>query len=291
MLNAEILNICLALLGLLSLCLTTSSLSDTARGRRAIAEFHRALDIAGESCLHLLKALDATTTFLLSCLRNLVAAHWFPVVSMFCLRFLAGVPAAVRLYNFCIPPLWLSISTRAWIPMLAILSKIGIFLCSRIEPETSSWLEFMPVVFFTASIIGSVRERFRTAGSSPIAPVVAAESNCLIDITNPQLQEIQEELACCVCKDFMTRPYTISPCGHSGCLECLQNTFCAGRNGAEESTRPNVIHMAKSCPECRERVYTRPIPSFALQKVIKVLDPQKPSLVRENVDEWSRIFR
>uniref|UniRef100_A0A3P9J0Y3 Tripartite motif-containing protein 16-like n=1 Tax=Oryzias latipes TaxID=8090 RepID=A0A3P9J0Y3_ORYLA len=56
----------------------------------------------------------------------------------------------------------------------------------------------------------------------------------------------KEKLICSICLDLQKDPVTI-PCGHSYCLECIQN-FWSG----EEPKAP-------SCPQCRQSFTSRPV--------------------------------
>uniref|UniRef100_A0A3B3HMI9 Uncharacterized protein n=1 Tax=Oryzias latipes TaxID=8090 RepID=A0A3B3HMI9_ORYLA len=56
----------------------------------------------------------------------------------------------------------------------------------------------------------------------------------------------KEKLICSICLDLQKDPVTI-PCGHSYCLECIQN-FWIG----EEPKAP-------SCPQCRQSFTSRPV--------------------------------
>uniref|UniRef100_A0A3B3DVG3 RING-type domain-containing protein n=1 Tax=Oryzias melastigma TaxID=30732 RepID=A0A3B3DVG3_ORYME len=56
---------------------------------------------------------------------------------------------------------------------------------------------------------------------------------------------LKEKLICSICLDLQKDPVTI-PCGHSYCLECIQNFW-----GEEQK--------ALSCPQCRQSFTSRPV--------------------------------
>uniref|UniRef100_A0A3Q1DED7 Uncharacterized protein n=1 Tax=Amphiprion ocellaris TaxID=80972 RepID=A0A3Q1DED7_AMPOC len=68
----------------------------------------------------------------------------------------------------------------------------------------------------------------------------------------------QEKLCCSICLDLLKYPVTI-PCGHSYCMGCIINFW-----------DDRTIH---SCPQCRQRFTSRPVPmkSTMLAKLVEEL--------------------
>ena len=87
--------------------------------------------------------------------------------------------------------------------------------------------------------------------------------------------------------------YSLSPCGHVGCLECLLNWFTTGQD-EEDTTDP--IHREKTCPQCRTLIVLPPTPSYVLKNIIEEIESSGPSPksrytpITNIVNPWSRIF-
>ncbi|KAJ6612784.1 hypothetical protein B0H10DRAFT_279613 [Mycena sp. CBHHK59/15] len=120
-----------------------------------------------------------------------------------------------------------------------------------------------------------------------------------VDPCNFQLEMIKTALQCPICKDLLTQPYTLDPCGHSFDLACLQKWFCTPpprQNEAHWASEPYpmafcLVDRDKTCPTCRTIVYL-PSPGYALKSVLSVLRPNGGGgeVVNEDYDPWMDIF-
>ncbi|KAJ7120983.1 hypothetical protein C8R44DRAFT_170821 [Mycena epipterygia] len=284
----------LILLGsFLLLCLTTTRPVDTLRNvHHIITECRATFAVAGElcwqSCRRVSESLVSAAICLTRFLWALGKAHGWPIIAIYGLRYVALNRST---WSQSRPALFISgyvhmamghISRFA----LATLSGLWSGFCSQIHP--ASGLEFLPVAALAAAIFRLVILEVQARTKPPSTPRHSAPK--ALHETYPQLQAIEASLQCCMCQDLLCQPYTLSPCGHSGCLECLQDWFCGSRRD-DGGFRPNVVFRAKKCPLCRALVPTRPTESFALRDVTSVLSPPgRQGVGRDEGDPWACIF-
>ncbi|KAM3916849.1 tripartite motif-containing protein 75-like [Leptodactylus fuscus] len=71
----------------------------------------------------------------------------------------------------------------------------------------------------------------------------------------------RKELTCCICLDIYTGPVTLL-CGHSFCMECIQDTF--------KTQKDNGVY---SCPECRTNFKSKPklLKNLRLNNIVETL--------------------
>ncbi|KAG8964108.1 hypothetical protein FRC03_002240 [Tulasnella sp. 419] len=111
-------------------------------------------------------------------------------------------------------------------------------------------------------------------------------------------ESVSTALTCQICWDILQKPYALNPCGHVCCLVCLQSWF-KGDDGSDPSVPPGhhrLNHLRKTCPYCRARIYSRPIPLFIVKTLIETLNkdeaeedtPSDP--INPNEDPWAGIF-
>ncbi|KAG5641794.1 hypothetical protein DXG03_004180 [Asterophora parasitica] len=119
---------------------------------------------------------------------------------------------------------------------------------------------------------------------------------------------IDTSMQCQICMDTLHRPYSLSPCGHVLCLNCLQEWFRKAPPAADDSDMdPNeqddphyILTRSKSCPCCRAVVTRRPVPIFVVKAITTALAKYKsgpgagsgrrsPSPDQE--DPWRGLFR
>ncbi|KAJ7760138.1 hypothetical protein DFH07DRAFT_1060139 [Mycena maculata] len=88
-----------------------------------------------------------------------------------------------------------------------------------------------------------------------------------------QLADVDASLACLICVDRLTQPYTLAPCGHTFDLECLQAWFrTAHPSPADEQLALTLdprgglfaLRRKKFCPLCHAEVVGCPAPAHAL---------------------------
>ncbi|KAJ7481742.1 hypothetical protein FB451DRAFT_136402 [Mycena latifolia] len=259
-----------ALLGFISLCLTTTSPSHTAR--RCQGAFAIAGGVFCRTRLHLSEWARSATLGLIDLLRALSRTHLVPLLIILGLRFLPGLPATLftpKFYERCsrLGMLWIIISKGirfALSPLLARLSGIWTRLCSPID--STSLVQFITPAMGLSAFYRLVR---------PVRPVVL-----VAHVPEPTvLQKIELELQCSICLQLFSQPYS-KPCGHTACLECLQKSFRTSAEG----------NFPKSCAECRGLVTTRPIKVFALKNIIDILSPGRNPPVPDDEDPWVGLF-
>ncbi|KAJ2160041.1 hypothetical protein GGF46_002552 [Coemansia sp. RSA 552] len=89
--------------------------------------------------------------------------------------------------------------------------------------------------------------------------------------------QIAETLQCAICLDTFTRPHSLV-CGHVFCLECLAPW----------------LQQNKRCPTCRTLVIHRPAVAFAVQDVIRCLNPSGAEPAADttgsSADPWAQLF-
>ncbi|KAL2311846.1 Ubiquitin-protein ligase E3 [Schizosaccharomyces pombe] len=67
-------------------------------------------------------------------------------------------------------------------------------------------------------------------------------------------QKIKKTLECPICTEALQRPFT-THCGHTYCYECLLNW----------------LKESKSCPTCRQKLYTQPSPAYLVYEIMNVV--------------------
>ncbi|KZT22282.1 hypothetical protein NEOLEDRAFT_1150117 [Neolentinus lepideus HHB14362 ss-1] len=110
---------------------------------------------------------------------------------------------------------------------------------------------------------------------------------------------MQERLTCEICLDLLHKPYSLAPCGHVACENCLVSWF-----GAEvPEPAPFHVFRVKKCPCCREEITERPAMAWKIKDMVEVLvksglaenlvpqpeEPEPAPRARER-DPWRGIF-
>ncbi|KAJ2849496.1 hypothetical protein IWW36_002595 [Coemansia brasiliensis] len=85
------------------------------------------------------------------------------------------------------------------------------------------------------------------------------------------LAQVGEALQCSICLDTLTQPHSLA-CGHTFCQHCLLQWLARHRQ----------------CPTCRAAVACRPIVAYAIQDILRCLNPD--SCEPEATDSWARLF-
>ncbi|KAJ1751263.1 hypothetical protein LPJ79_002215 [Coemansia sp. RSA 1821] len=88
---------------------------------------------------------------------------------------------------------------------------------------------------------------------------------------NRALAQISEALQCSICLDTLAQPHSLA-CGHTFCQRCLLQWLAR--------------HL--QCPTCRAAVAYRPIVAYAIQDILRCLDPD--SCQPEATDVWAQLF-
>ncbi|KAF7319538.1 RING-type domain-containing protein [Mycena chlorophos] len=120
------------------------------------------------------------------------------------------------------------------------------------------------------------------------------------------LAQLTQSLTCQVCLDPLHKPYSLSPCGHIACYNCLVQWFTSEPEDQHEGMPPRP----KTCPHCRARIRERPAEAWAIKDLVAGLvksglvegisqgPPPAPELPGpppedENgpADPWHNIFR
>ncbi|KAI0319646.1 hypothetical protein OF83DRAFT_1054593 [Amylostereum chailletii] len=114
------------------------------------------------------------------------------------------------------------------------------------------------------------------------------------------VSSIESTLQCQICMDILTKPFALGPCGHVLCQGCLQDWFRQAPIDPEDMDMDGeipLVHRKKTCPVCRTRVQSRPLPLFVLKTLLSTLDKAKPagglprpSPAPESADPWAGIF-
>ncbi|KAI8888580.1 hypothetical protein K501DRAFT_282684 [Backusella circina FSU 941] len=80
-------------------------------------------------------------------------------------------------------------------------------------------------------------------------------------INGDVVEKLREQLTCALCRDIFNEPFSLVPCLHSYCKECIEMT-------------------GQTCPMCRSRVERR-VKSFTLESfldILKLLENSKPDI-------------
>lgn len=116
---------------------------------------------------------------------------------------------------------------------------------------------------------------------------------------NELINNIESNLQCQICLEILSRPFTLSPCGHVFCQNCLQDWFRSAPPAEDEmyddADPLALIYRTKTCPCCRTAVRSRPTQLFIIKSITSALNKVKPSGSRRNSpppdpDPWAGIF-
>ncbi|KAF7293000.1 RING-type domain-containing protein [Mycena indigotica] len=121
------------------------------------------------------------------------------------------------------------------------------------------------------------------------------------------LAQLVQSLTCQICLDALYKPYSLSPCGHVVCYNCLVQWFTTEPD--EEHAHEYPLPRKKTCPHCRARIRDRPAEAWSIKDMVVGLvksdlvptfsglpppPPQLPGqgLNNEDVpkDPWHNIF-
>lgn len=83
------------------------------------------------------------------------------------------------------------------------------------------------------------------------------------------LLQVQHSVTCQICLEPLHKPFSLSPCGHVACYDCLIQWFRAPPADAIEGVPvPPVVRRKKTCPHCRTGVHERPAEVWALKEAV-----------------------
>jgi hypothetical protein len=110
------------------------------------------------------------------------------------------------------------------------------------------------------------------------------------------LAQHQQALTCQICLDLMHKPFTLVPCGHITCYNCLIRWFTALQNpnasvvaddnanplpenvdevqlivNSTEAERETYLRRRKTCPLCRAAVLQRPVEMWGIKSMVVTL--------------------
>ncbi|KZS87979.1 hypothetical protein SISNIDRAFT_490497 [Sistotremastrum niveocremeum HHB9708] len=110
------------------------------------------------------------------------------------------------------------------------------------------------------------------------------------------LSTLSSVLSCDICLDMLEDPYTLYPCGHVACGQCLISWFKTPGQGHDRRVHDAPLTMqSKICPKCRCQIFSAPVRAFALQAVVRSLREfdsraSLESLPKEAKEPWLDIF-
>ncbi|GAW01523.1 ring finger domain protein [Lentinula edodes] len=96
------------------------------------------------------------------------------------------------------------------------------------------------------------------------------------------LNTFETTLTCNICMELLNKPFSLSPCGHTFCLQDLQEWFRKAPPADEDmdldiDDPDYVMYRQKSCPACRAVVLGRPLPVYPVRDLISALQKAKVS--------------
>ncbi|KAJ3813359.1 hypothetical protein F5876DRAFT_63204 [Lentinula aff. lateritia] len=96
------------------------------------------------------------------------------------------------------------------------------------------------------------------------------------------MNEFETLLTCNICMDVFNNPFSLSPCGHTFCLQDLQEWFRKAPSMEyamdDDIYDPEyIMNCQKSCPTCRAIVIGRPLPVYSVKDIINALQKAKPN--------------
>ncbi|KAF8323924.1 hypothetical protein DL93DRAFT_2162030 [Clavulina sp. PMI_390] len=123
--------------------------------------------------------------------------------------------------------------------------------------------------------------------------------NELLKKQSATIQTLQSVLQCSICLDLLWSPYSLTPCGHVACENCLVQWFSQPSEAEEQLELPLLAQFKKkTCPTCRTEVRSRPTVAYlvksALDAVLPCLDPssyeKRPPSANLNHDPFKELF-
>lgn len=104
--------------------------------------------------------------------------------------------------------------------------------------------------------------------------------------------KLKEHLQCQICLELLRSPWTLSPCGHVGCFECLVAWFKEPDLENEEDDEPTpIIYKKKTCPQCRALIMLPPTRSYILKSLVDEIQPTtSPVHTSIETDPWKGVF-
>ncbi|KAJ3923821.1 hypothetical protein F5877DRAFT_62946 [Lentinula edodes] len=96
------------------------------------------------------------------------------------------------------------------------------------------------------------------------------------------MNEFETLLTCNICMEVFNNPFSLSPCGHTFCLQDLQEWFRKAPSMEyamdDDIYDPEyIMNCQKSCPTCRAIVIGRPLPVYSVKDIINALQKAKPN--------------
>ncbi|KAI5118670.1 hypothetical protein M0805_003609 [Coniferiporia weirii] len=108
------------------------------------------------------------------------------------------------------------------------------------------------------------------------------------------LNVVQGSLQCQICLEMFIKPFALSPCGHVLCQKCLQEWFRSAPRQPGEDDIDNIptIYRIKTCPCCRTRINTRPVPLFVIKNLVSAFATEIHESHTDTTldDPWQDIF-
>ncbi|KAF9077943.1 hypothetical protein BDP27DRAFT_1310458 [Rhodocollybia butyracea] len=95
------------------------------------------------------------------------------------------------------------------------------------------------------------------------------------------LTTIETSLTCNICMEILTKPFSLSPCGHTFCLQDLQEWFRKAPPTDDDmdldmdDTEYYLKHRSKTCPACRAIIVGRPLPVYIVNNIIGAVQKSK----------------
>ncbi|KAL5497993.1 PSH1 [Sanghuangporus vaninii] len=140
------------------------------------------------------------------------------------------------------------------------------------------------------------------------------------------LESLSPSITCQICLDPMYRPYTLAPCGHTACYDCLLAWFrappahvghpppqhLAFNFDPNEPTllardAPMLLRKDKTCPHCRAIVRDVPVEAWGIKDIVNHLFAHKGDVAKDlfpthagsqeertspsGPDAWKGVFR
>ncbi|EJD02052.1 uncharacterized protein FOMMEDRAFT_168607 [Fomitiporia mediterranea MF3/22] len=126
------------------------------------------------------------------------------------------------------------------------------------------------------------------------------QQKILLDAHKEFLELLAPSLTCQICLDPMYRPYTLAPCGHTACYDCLLAWFRAPPAHIAQPPPDHLLHnfdvddptllardtpmllrKEKTCPHCRAVVQEAPVEAWGIKDIVHHLFDHKGDVAKE----------
>ncbi|KAJ3777701.1 hypothetical protein FB446DRAFT_659601 [Lentinula raphanica] len=86
----------------------------------------------------------------------------------------------------------------------------------------------------------------------------------------------ETSLTCNICMEVLNKPFSLSPCGHTFCMQDLQEWFRKAPPtdddmDVDQDDPDYLLYRQKTCPACRAIVTGRPLPVFLVRDLVSAL--------------------